>query len=258
LTLTRVLNFRDIGGVPGADGRLVRRGCVYRSGELNALTEADLQTLAPLAIRAIFDLRTDSERTIAPTIWNHGTAPVVIPISVGFDAHENPAASMKDFFARGVEPSHAAMAMQATAAKIAINGAPAIGRILRAIGQGETPALIHCTAGKDRTGVVSAMLLLLLGVAREAVYEDYLRSNEAVPAQIARLTDANGAPSGMPPVIASLPIGTIRVLFSVERTFLDAGFAAIETQFGSFDAYVADGLRLTPEDLQILRTRLLT
>jgi protein-tyrosine phosphatase len=257
LTLTGVLNFRDIGGAPGADGRVVRRGCVYRSGELNALTEADHRTLAVLGIRSIFDLRTDSERAVAPTIWNYGPAPAIIHVAVGFDAHENPAASMKDFFARGVDPSHAAAAMQSTAARIMVNGAPAIGRILRAIAEGETPALIHCTAGKDRTGVVSALLLLLLGVARDAVYEDYLRSNEAVQAQIARLGNANAAPSGVPPVIASLPLDTIRVLFSVERSFLDAGFAATEERYGSFEGYVNDGLGLCTADIVSLRKRLL-
>ena len=124
--ISGALNFRDIGGIPTTDGRTVNRGLFYRSGELNTLTAADFETLAPLHIKYIFDLRTDAERAASPTQWPLNP-PVILPISVGFDAKQNPASAMQAFFAEGADASHAAAAMRATTAAIAINGAPAIG-----------------------------------------------------------------------------------------------------------------------------------
>lgn len=233
----------------------MRRGAVYRSGELNGLTASDVETLASLGIRRIFDFRTNGERAAAPTRWTRNP-PAILPVPVGFGADEDPGATLKVFFAEGPGPASAVAAMQAATAKIALDGAAGIGQVLRAIGAGESPALLHCTAGKDRTGVVAAMLLLLLGVPEERVYEDYLRSNDAVSAQIARFRAA-GAASGMPPALAAMPPETIRVLLGVERSFLDAAFAAIRARYGSIDAYVAEGLRLTERDIDSLRAALL-
>jgi protein-tyrosine phosphatase len=240
------LNFRDIGGLPAASGQRVRHGIVYRSGELNTLTEADLRVLAGWKIRYIFDARTDAERAAAPMAWT-ANPPVIVPISVGFDAKEDPARNLKILFADGFDAPNVAKAMRKITARVAVDGAPAIGQILHALAQGEEPAIIHCTAGKDRTGVVIAVLLTILGVPKEAVYDDYLRSNAAVAAQTARLQSA----------MAAMPPDTLRVLMGVDRSYLDAAFEAIDDRYGDFDKYVHDAMKLTPEDVASLRTRLL-
>jgi protein-tyrosine phosphatase len=253
--ISGALNFRDLGGLQTADGRVVRSGLIYRSGELNSLTDADLKVLASLKIGYIFDLRTDAERAAAPTNWIVDK-PAIVNISVGFDAKEDPGASMKLLFSEGFGAAQATAAMQSATAKIAVDGAPEIGRILRSLGRGEEPAIIHCTAGKDRTGVVSAILLKLLGVPMDAVYSDYLRSNLAAPAQLMRLRDARGK-SGMPSGLAAMPMESVKILMGVDSTFLDAAFHAIDAKYGSFQNYVQEGLKLTPADVEALRAHLL-
>lgn len=251
------MNFRDIGGILTSDARVVRRGLIFRSGELNHLTAADFDALASLRVRYIFDLRTNAERAAAPTKWA-GSQPEIQPVPVGFPADADSASMMKQIFAGGTDPVHASAGMRSITAMIAVDGAPEIGKVLRALAAGEEPAIIHCTAGKDRTGVVTAVLLVLLGVPRDAVYDDYLKSNEAVPAQMARLSAAAGSGTGLPPELKAMPAETVRVLMGVERSYLEAAFAAIDSKYGSFSEYVSRGLKLTPPDVEALRTRLLT
>lgn len=250
------MNFRDLGGIEAGSGCVVRRGVLYRSGELNALTAGDLGVLRRLGLRTIFDLRTSGERTAAPMNWGED-APETIRLPVGFGADEDPSSAMKIYFAQGVNVARAREAMAAVTAKIALDGAREIGQVIRAIGGGKRPALIHCTAGKDRTGAVSAMLLLLLGASKETLYRDYLRSNDVLEAQVDRFRKLSGALSGMPPAIAAMPLDTIRILLGVERGFLDAAFAAIDERYGSFEEFTAAGLQISAGEIAQLRAALL-
>ena len=244
--VTGALNFRDLAGV--------RRGVVFRSGELSQLTEADFLTLESLGVGCVFDLRTDGERAAAPTVWSR---PVIHAISVGFDRTEDPSTVLQTIMTSGVEPEHAMAAMQTVTARIAIEGAAEIGQVLLAIASGNEPAIIHCTAGKDRTGIVSAFLQTLLGVPEETVYEDYLRSNDTVPAEIARRRVMAAMAPSMSPVVSRMPPESIRILMSADRSFLDSAFAAVHSEYGSFDVYVSAGLKLSSADVEALRKRLL-
>ena len=254
--VTGALNFRDIGGLRTSDGQIVRKGVLFRSGELSHLTPADFATFAALHLRYIFDLRTDAERAAAPTIWSQsGAPPVIIPLSVGFTHDANP---VKQLFARGTDPAHVSEGMQAMTVQIALDGAPEIGRVLHDLANGDAPALIHCTAGKDRTGVTTAVLLRLLGVPQTTIEADYLLSNDAVPAQIARMRPAASAatPTAASP-LAGLPPDSVKVLLGVDRSYITAAFAAINARYGSFDAYITQGLHLKQTDVEHLRTLLL-
>ena len=121
--------------------------------------------------------------------------------------------------------------------------------------QGDEPAIVHCTAGKDRTGVVTAVLLTLLGVSKDNIYKDYLESNSAVQAQMMRMRQAHTETSPVSSALSALPLESIKVLMGVDRSYLEAAFSAIDTQYGSFQAYIADGLKLSQADVAALRTR---
>jgi protein-tyrosine phosphatase len=251
---TRVANFRDIGGYSVGKGHKIKSGLIFRSGELSGLTPDDQQVIGALNIRYEIDLRTDAERSANPSNWGK-KAPRVISISVGMPRDSTPQTSIRQF-PEVKDLTQAKIQMAQTTANLAINGAGDIGKVLGELAKQDGPVLIHCTAGKDRTGVTVAILMTLLGARREDVYHEYLRSNESVDAQLQRQKareqsgkDVNSL-SGLDPAVLQAMMGT-------DASYMDAVFREINTKYGSFDAYTRDGLRLTPAQLARLRKNLI-
>lgn len=146
--------------------------------------------------------------------------------------------------------------IQQATARIAVNGAADIGQVLGLLAKGDEPALIHCSAGKDRTGVTVAVLMTLLGIPREQVLREYTKSNEAAEQQLERskAREQSGAQSLR---LTNIAPEALKVMMGAEASNLEAAFQAIDKQYGSFDGYVKNGLKITPEQIQSLRARLL-
>lgn len=126
--------------------------------------------------------------------------------------------------------------------------APSYAATLRRIVNSDRPVLYHCTAGKDRTGLFTALLLSFLGVPRSAVFEDYLLSNDyvATPQRIETLAaQLKATPAQVAP------------LARVERTYLETAFRVIDERYRSLDNYRRTALALSDEDLKRLKARLL-
>jgi protein-tyrosine phosphatase len=113
---------------------------------------------------------------------------------------------------------------------------------------GALPALVHCFAGKDRTGWAASLLLLAVGVAEQDVVEHYLLSNEYGRAEISR-------------VLCALPAGIdpewLRPFLEVQPEYARAAFAAVRDKFGGIEGYLRDGLGLAVAEIETLRTLLL-
>ncbi|MBV8819159.1 MAG: tyrosine-protein phosphatase, partial [Acidobacteriaceae bacterium] len=220
----------------------VKHGLVFRSGHLGGLTPADFDALACLKVAHVFDLRSDQERKDSRMEW-HGQAVEFHSIPLGN-------AQMKDglnpFLKRllTMNEAQARELMGSIMADIAINEAPQLGELFASLAEGKLPAIIHCTAGKDRTGLASALLLRLLGAPSEAIFDDYLKTN-FVPS------------ATMPAALRFLKKDVTRVLMGVERQYLEAAFRAIETAYPSFDAYRENGLRLSADRITRLKSLLL-
>ncbi len=158
-------NFRDIGGLPAGEGS-TREGVLYRSGNLVSLDDAGVRTLRRLGIRRVIDLRDDAEVAHAPSRLDDLEIEVQRePLFLG---------SVASFFALdlGLDAMYAAIVDDAAERVVA-----AVRGILTA-----QPVLVHCTVGKDRTGVTVAVALAAAGVDREAVIADYARTEELLPA----------------------------------------------------------------------------
>lgn len=252
--LSGAANFRDIGGYQTTGGRKIKSRAIFRSGELSGLTTSDQRALESLQIRYEIDLRTDQERAEAPTRWG-ANAPEVIAISVGEPRNSNAARSAANSMSAIGNPADAERFMQQTTARIATEGAGDIGEVLRRLAQGDEPALIHCTAGKDRTGVTIAVLMTLLGVPRGEVEREYARSNEAVDQQIERMKARGDTASASG--LLSLRPDVSRVVLGAKPGYLEAAFSEIEKQYGSFEAYSKTALKITPQQIQALRAKLL-
>jgi protein-tyrosine phosphatase len=162
-------NFRDLGGYETREGRTVRWGRIYRSDTLHRLTPPDITVLEGLGLRAIIDLRAGDE------IADHGGLPTGV---VGPDWHHRPlVASMvlrpgnEQALPAGVEALDAAPGEGYM--RFVGDGEMAVS-VLSLVAESDGPAVFHCTAGKDRTGVIAAMILDLLGVSDETIAQDYM------------------------------------------------------------------------------------
>ncbi len=235
LALTGTYNFRDIGGYESATGDVVRWGQVFRSDSPHQLTEEDMEQVRSLGIRTILDLRSEKERL--------GTGTGLI--------HDEPEMRIEHIpFGRiGEEtgPEWATLTLSSLYTGIIREAGTSIVRTLTTIATTDDPVVVHCAAGKDRTGVSIALLLRLLGVDDATVIEDYLITAANYESLLPRL------PEETRKRLQDFPQELIRV----DAEVMAATLAIIDDEFGSTEAYlVANGAQL--EDLARLRSRLLT
>ncbi|GID09383.1 tyrosine-protein phosphatase [Actinocatenispora rupis] len=246
LGLSGATNARDIGGYATARGP-VRTGRVYRSDALAKLTDDDLAALAGAGVTTVVDLRGQSEvDQLGADRLPPGVTAVHLPI---LDATTDLYRLLGELIG-----SRDAVRQRAELADgggerfmtdmyrwfVSDEGArDRFGALLRRIADaGGTPLLYHCTAGKDRTGWTTAVLLTLLGVDRDTVYEDYLASNPIVrEAAATMLAGLRGARVMAEPEL-------LQPLLDVRPEYLAAAFDEVDRRFGTFDGFVADGLGL--------------
>ena len=230
-------NFRDLGGYTTRDGSRVRRGRLFRSQSLAHLTDTDVELLHALGVQLVCDLRSDGERRRSPNRLHpqFGGERLEIGIDADLRANGNPFLA-----AIAADPTPAA----ARRVMLSIYGdlPQAFATIWPSLIDGllerqRFPAVIHCTAGKDRTGFACALLLLALDVPRDEVYRDYLRTRELFPAEPAA-RDLHAAFAGRSE--QALPLEAMLPFATVETDYLDAALTAIERDHGGVDRYLSD------------------
>lgn len=237
IVLEGCLNFRDLGGYPTADGRIVRWRRLFRSDALHLLTPGDVARLCDeIGLREVVDLRSTAE------LRAEGQG----PLTAHARFHHLPLfdGSVSTMSARDLQMNladrYTLMAQYAT---------EPIARVLTTLADSDAPAVFHCAAGKDRTGVISAILLGLLGVRDEVIVADYVATQETLDAIVERLMSAEGYQT----MLAALPPDTMHANPETMVTFLDG----IRTRYGSMEGYArAAGVPASAVDQ--LRARLVT
>ena len=233
---SRVFNFRDVGGYPTQDGRSVRWRRLFRSDTLSALSEADRERFLALGIRTVVDLRRQYEIDAQGTVptWNGLVRHHIDPNHREWT--ENP-------YTDGVDTTRY---LADRYLDLTEEGARGIVAALEVISEAEAaPLVVHCVAGKDRTGVVCALTLSLLGVPDEHIDADYTRSTAGNQQYVAWLRD-NGYPEAVMLPWFYSPPGTMRLFLSELRQ-----------QHGSVASYLT-AAGLDPERIEALRAHLLT
>lgn len=234
-------NVRDLGGLSTVSGARTRYGSVYRSDGLSRLTDGDLEVLASLEIHSIIDLRYEEERERAPDR---------LPPDHSFEVFVRgflPKGSLEMFDGvnnRGADADAAFKLMRSNYARIPYEHAAEFKDVMHHVIQpSAAPHLIHCTSGKDRTGIVAAFILLAVGVSIAEVVADYELSNgEWQPVDVF-------GPKANPEAVD--------MVMSARTEYIVAAIEAIDCQSGSFDAYLRDYLAFEAPERGRLRTLML-
>ena len=251
----KLLNTRDLGGMTGADGRKIKTGKLYRSGHLAFASENDLKKLSEL-IELSVDFRTAQECEEKPEPAMEGVVCCYNPI---FEERRAGVTRDEDSFAEVLrtmmyDAEIARRHMCASYEGFITNPycAGQYERFVRMLLQDhERGVLWHCTAGKDRAGFGSVIVQELLGVSREDIREDYLMTNACLEPDIRWLKQMifEQNPNADPDIAGK----AVSYVFEAHIPYLDAAYAAVETQFGSFDNYLAEALHITPAEREKLR-----
>lgn len=248
LHLEGVPNARDIGGYRTMDGLRVRRGMIYRSGDLSGATGHDLERLQGLDVRLILDLREMDEAAAAPDRVPDGAAYELLPFT-------EPAGAARQISEIVRNLHQLDSVMRRIYADIALRtGAQNLGRILRQLAEDDRalPVLIHCTAGKDRTGFTVGMILAVLGVPEQTILADYSLSNHAYPAfakSVARQAQS----------LRHIGISgdDLHPLSLADPATLAATFSLLRARYGTLDRYLNTVAGVNDHTLRQLRARLL-
>lgn len=250
-SLAGVRNLRDFGGYPTASGRLVKRGLLYRSAHFAEATEDDLRHLQELGIGFVVDLRRNNEREKYPSRWPSGAQPQLVVHDSGHEAEPPHITFLRD---PKLTPARTREYMQRDYAEMPFDPRYIwlYSQFLKKLAAGEGPVLVHCMAGKDRTGIICGTLLKLLGVSHDHVVEDYLLTNvirgEAdFEHRAKQISEMLGCP---------LNVDVLRPMWVVEGDYLERSFAAMKRQSGSLDNYVERVLKLTAAERDALHRNL--
>lgn len=245
-----ILNLRGLGGIPTKDGSLVRAGKLLRSAELANATPEELASLKnDLRVGTIIDLRLGFERRNAPDPQIEGVENVVVPLlpmrTLGVMREDYNWAEFitgrwnpDDYDMRRV---YEMMANEATSDEW-----HTVFQVL--LDNHEGAVMWHCTNGKDRTGVVAAIVLSALGVRRADIIEDYLVSNRALAARQREIL-AEAEERGAKPALSH----RMGALLEARPEYLGSLFHAINRDYGGVEGFLRDICRLDEHDLAQLR-----
>lgn len=225
-------NFRDIGGIPTQSGRKVAWGKIYRSDDLSELSEDDLDYLASIGLHHIFDLRSDIEISEAPDKYPRSTSYAQMALG------DKEGKSIEEFktIVKTAKPGeiNTDSLMEAMNHDFVVNThqlKPLFDSLL--YGKGE-PILLHCTAGKDRTGYTTALILAALGVDETTIMNEYLMSAYYIK-------DGSNSMLRKAAIFGISP-EVLKPFLTVKPTFLQAALDDIHKAYGSVDKLLENEL----------------
>lgn len=234
-------NFRDFGGYVTIDGRRIKRGRLFRSAHHASATDRDIAALSELGLHAVVDLRRPEERQRNPSRRPAPFHGEVLENDMGGEVEDTYHAFLRTSDL-SVEAMRDFLVDYYRDAPFEARHIDLYRRYFRALADAEGPVLIHCAAGKDRTGILAALTHHLVGVAYEDSMADYLLTND--PARIERRLRLFG--DYVVELAGRRPSDeAIRATMGVDARYLDTAFEAIRQRYGSVDAYLEKALSVT-------------
>jgi len=252
LNIAGATNFRSLGGLPAAGGRRIRPHVLMRADRLIGLSDADWNELSLAGLSTICDLRSEAERAEHPNRVPHGLGVQEFNCEVNNDLRADPSLGrlmLNDPTARGAE-----RVMIEIYRRFPRYMGVTLTQIVTRLLEGGAPMLVHCSAGKDRTGFVVAMLLHALEVPEEVIREDYLASRRWPGAVHHRASLTARLGRFMPAREVEAAVDTV---LDVRDVYLDSAMEALRAEFGSVRNYLDSAAGLDAARIDRLRERLL-
>ena len=255
-----IYNFRDFGGYKGLDGREVKAGRLFRSAHLSSLSEEDRAAIGALGVDLIVDLRHAPERKKQPSCFPDPTPHVheYPDAPEGKKAKVAPHEAFLEHELHSPEDAHGYMMRSYTARPHDAGFQKIFADTLRFIAAADPDkapgVLVHCAAGKDRTGTLCALIQAVLGVSREDILADYMMTMDAVDIDniIEPAAEAFSERYGR-----KIDAKSIWPMFAVKPEYLNAALDGMMDAQGSIDAYVAEALKVTDAEIKAVRAHYL-
>lgn len=246
------INFRDLGGYPAFQGKQVKADHLFRSGEMADLSSKEIEYLRSLGLAWICDLRSEEEQKHKPNPVIDGIVNMSNPAIGGAAAVQNVEQLLSAW--KSSEPSGDPLQQVYKQFVTDAQSRQAFQRLIRSILESEgRPVLWHCTAGKDRTGFATAIVLLLLDVPFETIMSDYTKSALYRQEANRKLMEQIGQA-----VHDSAQLTFIQSLLGVKPEYLLASIEEMNRVYGSVDHYLLEGLGVTAEERKQLQSWYLT
>ncbi len=233
-------NFRDLGGVAAADGKVIRHGMLFRSGSLHAITQKDIAFLQEIRIRTIIDFRSERERQYHPNVMIPGV--VTRQVVIRDEVREIAMVHLE----RNEEKELACLLANDYRRMINRNQAEFRMFLDEILLTSDLPLVFHCAAGKDRTGLAALFLMTALGVDFDQIFLDYLETNRRGSAYAAKFI-AEMTKNGYNGEL-------LRPLLEVRPEYLEAALDEMDQNYGGLETFVKDVLHA---DYKKLRERFL-
>lgn len=249
----KIANFRDLGGIPTGDGRHIKSGMLYRSGHLAKIKPRSARKLRDkMGVSTIVDLRSPSELLEKPDVVAEGISYCHLP---PLTDEQNPSINRQNrrpiLYRIMALEGGAKGYLSNTYRTMIANDAPleAFAELIRMLLEQEGATLWHCTQGKDRTGIASAAVLLALGVDRDEIMRDYMRTDRAV--RLKNLLIYMGVTLV---TLSRHTASSLNLLLTSQRDYLRAAFDEMDNLYGGTEGFLKDGLGLSSDDISELRS----
>ena len=247
LPMDGAYNTRELGGYKTTDGKSVKWGMLFRSDKLSDISETDQKYLQNLGIKRIVDFRSEGEKTEDPNNIPEGIDYIETPINVDGAMRSKIEAVLKG------ETNKEIKSFLVDANKeFVTNYTDVYENFLRSLIDEDGPTLFHCTAGKDRAGFAAAITLIALGVSKEHVIEDYMKTNVFTKDRIDEMINKIALMS-----LYQVDAEILRPLIGVERIYIETAFNTAEEKYGSLENFIREGLNISDEEIQMLRNKFL-
>jgi len=249
-TLVGIPNFRHFGGYATQDGKRVSNGVLYRSQAFAGATEEDLEFLSGLGIRLVCDLRSELERRDGQDRWPVGTPPARLFLDLRNDVRAGHN-ELIDTIRSQPNPTGVHRGMMLVYRGMPAAFAPVLPQLFEHLLEpAHLPMVIHCHAGKDRTGFICAVILAALGVDREHIVADYLLTAQRIDRMrlSLELVETFSAFVGVP-----LTAESLQVALDVRLEYLGAAMETLEEHYGGMDQYLQDVGKLSAAHRDRLR-----